>query len=92
MVHDWMKISLELSDKGVVSGILGTRTNYIYETSYQTEEPRPIIYPPKGMRFDQFFFFHLKYLESQGWEVFNIDMNHVVPWHAILRKPVESDL
>ena len=80
-----MQVTLEVSDKGVVSGLLGTRTHYIVQTSYQKEE-LPMIDKPKGMTAQQFFFSYLKEMESKGWEVFNIDMDHIVPWHAILRR------
>ena len=90
MEHEWMQITLEVSDKGVVSGFLGTRTHYISQTSYQNKE-LPFIDAPKGMSAQQFFFSHLKKLETQGWEVFSIDMHHIVPWHAILRKPVGNN-
>jgi hypothetical protein len=90
MVHEWMQITLEVSDTGVVSGLLGTRSHYIAQTSYQNKE-LPIIDRPKGMSAQEFFFSHLKELESKGWEVFSIDMYHPVPWHAILRKPMEKN-
>ncbi|MFZ4522280.1 MAG: hypothetical protein ACOYNC_11265 [Bacteroidales bacterium] len=87
MVHEWMLITLMVKDAD--PGVLGPQY-FIKQYSSQNMK-HPIYNTASEMPIQQFFLSHLKVLEAEGWEVFSIDMYHVVPWQAILKKPVESN-
>jgi hypothetical protein len=84
MAHDFLTVSCNVYS----SGVLALKSHYLsFQCSMEKEIPTLSI--PKGANIHHFFLKHLTQLEKEGWEVITIDMFKIVPWYALLKRPIK---